>query len=380
MRFAWQAQGFRALRCRCLKPPTLNPWKGCKFHVTEVLLCSDHFAWQLQDIVCVGSTFSWQAQYFWSIHLKIVKTYWNSEVKCLLNMSILKEVSQKCFVFDLQSFNFEGSLAELLRFWASKLFFWRKSRRKASFLSFKALFLKEVSQKSFVFELQSLAEKLRFWASNLQFWKGSLAEKLHFWSSKLRFWRKSRRKASFLSFKASFLKEVSQKCFVWQNHLNHTSVDNQITWTSNHLTSKSLESQVTWQPTHLNLKSADNQITWISDQLTPESLESQTNWQPNHLKFKSTDNQNRLKIDWHTSIDNQIWISNQLTTKSIESQINWQPKSFEYIWISNQMRAKSFDSQVVWIWHPLNFEPIELRTLPSYRFLIFGNFRHRLVR
>ena len=36
IRFAWQAQWFRALWCRCLKPPTLNPWKGCKFQVTEV--------------------------------------------------------------------------------------------------------------------------------------------------------------------------------------------------------------------------------------------------------------------------------------------------------------------------------------------------------
>ena len=44
------------------------------------------------------------------------KTYWNSEVKCPVNMSVLKEVSQKSFVFDLQRFIFEGSLAELLRF------------------------------------------------------------------------------------------------------------------------------------------------------------------------------------------------------------------------------------------------------------------------
>ena len=29
MLFAWQAQGFRALWCRCLKPRVLNPWKGC---------------------------------------------------------------------------------------------------------------------------------------------------------------------------------------------------------------------------------------------------------------------------------------------------------------------------------------------------------------
>ena len=255
MRFAWQGQGFRALRCRWLRPRTQNPWKGCKFHVTEVLLCSDPFAWQLQDFVCLGSTFSWQAQYFWSIHLKIAKTYWNSEVKRAVNMSFLKEVSQKCFVFDLQSFIFEGSLAEMLRFWSSKLHFWRKSRTKASFLIFKASFLKELSQKSFVFDLQSfiiegsLAQKLRFWSSKLHFWRssrrsdsflifkasflkevshksfvfelqsfifaGSLAEMLPFWFSKLRFSRKVCTKASFLSFKASFLKEVSQKCFVF---------------------------------------------------------------------------------------------------------------------------------------------------------------------
>ena len=64
---------------------------------------------------------------------------------------------------------FEGCLAEMLRFCASKLHFWRKSRRNASFLIFKAWFWKDVSQKSFVL----------FW-----------------------------------SVKASFLKEVSQKSFV----------------------------------------------------------------------------------------------------------------------------------------------------------------------
>ena len=408
MLFAWQAQGFRALWCRCLKHPTLNPWEGCKFHVTEVLPCRDRFAWQLQEFVCLGSTFSWQAHYFWSNQLKIVKTYCNSEVKCLVDMSFLKEVSQKSFVFELQSFNFEGSLAEKLRFWASQLQFWRKSRRNASFLNFKASFLKEVSQKCFVFEFQSfifegsLAEMLRFWASKLHFWRksrrkasfwasklqfwrksrrnasfltfkasflkevsqkcfvfelqsfnfeGILAEKLRFWASKFHFWRKSRTKASFLSFKSSILKEVSQKSFVWQNH---TSVDNQITWASNHLTSKSLESQINWQPTHLNLKSIDNQITWISEQLTTESLESQINWQPHHLKFKSTDNQNHLK---HTSIDNQIiWISNQLTTKSFFSQINWQPKPFEsqIRWQPNHLSLNSFESDINWLSNQLN--------------------------
>ena len=123
----------------------------------------------------------------------MAKTYCNSEVKCLVDMSFLKEISQKSFVFELQSFIFEASLAEKLSFWASKFHFWRKSRRKASFLSFKTSILKEVSQKSFVFDLQSF---------NCE---GSLAEKLRFWASKFQFWRKSRRKASFLSFSASFL-------------------------------------------------------------------------------------------------------------------------------------------------------------------------------
>ena len=369
MRFAWQAQGFCGLRCRCLKHSTQNPWKGCKFHVTEVLLCSDHFAWQLQEFVCHGSTFSWQAQYFWSVRLKIVKIYWNSEDKCLLNMSILKEVSQKCFVFDLQSFLFEGSLAEMLRFWASKLQFWRKSRRKASFLIFKASFLKEVSQKCFVFELQSFN------------FGGSLAEKLRFWSSKFHFWRKSRRIASFLSFKASILKEVSQKSFVFdlQSFNFGGSLAEKLRLT------KSFESHISWQPNHLNLKSFDIQITWISNQLTTNSFESQIDWQPNHLNLRS--------------IDNRItWISNQLTTTSLEVQINRQPKSFEahIDWQPNHLNLKSIDnqnhlnlksddnqiiwSQLIWIWHQLTFEPTELRTLPSYRFLIFGNFRHRLVR
>ena len=119
----------------------------------------------------------------------------------MFEASFWKEVSHKSFVFELQSFIFEGSLAQKLRFWSSKLHFWRKSRTKASFLSFKASFLKEVSQKSFVFELQSII------------FEGSLAEKHRFWSSKLRFWRKSRRNVSFLIFEASFLKEVSQNSF-----------------------------------------------------------------------------------------------------------------------------------------------------------------------
>ena len=74
MHFVWRAQWFRALWCWCLRRRTLNPWKRRKFHVTEVLLSRDHFAWQLQEFVCLGPTFSWQAQYFSSIRSKFAKT------------------------------------------------------------------------------------------------------------------------------------------------------------------------------------------------------------------------------------------------------------------------------------------------------------------
>ena len=190
---------------------------------------------------------------FWSSKLHFWRKPRRNASFLIFKAAFLKEVSQKCFVFELQSFNFEGSLAQKLRFWAPKLHFWRKSRRNASFLIFKASFLKEASQKCFVFDLQSfifegsLAQKLRFWASKLRFWRksrtkasflifkvsflkevshksfvfdlqsfffeGSLAQKLRFWSSKLCFWRKSRKNVSFLIFKASFLKEVSQNSF-----------------------------------------------------------------------------------------------------------------------------------------------------------------------
>ena len=90
-----------------------------------------------------------------------------------------------CDPIRARSIIFEGSLAEKLRFRASKFHFWRKSRRKASFLSFTASFLKEVSQKSFVFEFHSFI------------FEGRLAEKLGFSVWKLQFWMKSRRKASF---------------------------------------------------------------------------------------------------------------------------------------------------------------------------------------
>ena len=92
-------------------------------------------------------------------------------------------------------------------------------------------------------------------------------------------------------------------------------------------------------------------MTWIANQLTT-TFESSINW-PKTIKS-------------HIS-----WQPNHLNLKSIDSQITWIP---------NQMTTKSFDSQLIRIWHQLTFEPIELHTPFSYKFLMVGNFRHRLVR
>ena len=112
-----------------------------------------------------------------------------------------QNVQRRIFVFELQNFIFERGLAEKLRFWASKLHFWRMSRKsfvfelqsfifesslaqKLRFLSFQVWILKEVSQKRFVLQLQSVN------------FEGSLAEKFCFGASKLHFWRKFRRKGN----------------------------------------------------------------------------------------------------------------------------------------------------------------------------------------
>ena len=197
--------------------------KGCKFHVTEMLLYRDHFAWQLHDFVCLGSTFSWQAQYFWSIRSKIAKTYWNSEVECLVDVSFLKEVSQKCFVFDLQSLIFEGSFAEMLRFGASRLHFWRKPRRKA-------LNLKSIDN-----QMAWISDQLTTTSLDVQI---------------------NRQPKSF------------EAHISWQpNHLNLKSFDFQIAWISNQLTTNSLESQIDWQPNRLNLNSLESDINWFLNHL-----------------------------------------------------------------------------------------------------------------
>ena len=77
--------------------------------------------------------FSWQAQHFTQMECKNRKTHWHEAVSFALNFLFLKEVSQNCFVFDVVKFKNWGSLGELLRFWCCQVQKLRKSRRIASF-------------------------------------------------------------------------------------------------------------------------------------------------------------------------------------------------------------------------------------------------------
>ena len=291
---------------------------------------------------------------FWSSKLHFWRKSRRKASFLSFKASFLKEVSHKSFVFDLQSFFFEGSLAEKLRFWASKLHFWRKSRRKALFLSFKASILKDVSQKASFLSfkasiLKEVSQKSFVFELQSFIFEGSLAEKLRFWSSKLHSWRKSSRKALFLSFKASILKDVSQKAsFLRFKALFLTS---QIRWQPNRLNLK-FDNQTRWQPNHLNPRSFDNQTTWISNHSTSKSIEFRINWEPKSLESQIT------------------WQPNHLHLKSDDNQITWIP---------NQMTTKPFDSQFTWTWHQLTFEHWTPHT-SSYRFIMVGNFRHCLAR
>jgi len=120
--------------------------RGVHFGASDLQVCWDDFAWQVQHFVWPGITFSWQARHFRQVEWKNRKTHWYVAVSSALNFPFLKDVSQNCFVFDVKeisqnSFVFDvvklkswGRLAELLRFWCGQVQKLRKFRRIASFL------------------------------------------------------------------------------------------------------------------------------------------------------------------------------------------------------------------------------------------------------
>ena len=109
------------------------PERGCILnHVWSIRSSSlqrmRHFVWP-------GITCLWQAQYFRQVEWKNRKTHWYEAVSSALCTPFLKEVSQKCFVFDVVNFQNWGSLAELFRFWRCQVQKLKKSGRIASFSS-----------------------------------------------------------------------------------------------------------------------------------------------------------------------------------------------------------------------------------------------------
>ena len=81
------------------------------------------------------------------------KTHSYEAVSSALNFPCLKEISQKCFVFDVVNFKRCGSLADMLRFRRCQVEKLRTSRRIAAFLMLSSSKTEEVSQNSFVFKL-----------------------------------------------------------------------------------------------------------------------------------------------------------------------------------------------------------------------------------
>ena len=278
--------------------------------------------------------------------------------------------------------------------------FWGKARKNASFLVFKASCLKEVSQKCFVFEfkasfLKEVSQKSFDFEQRSFIFEGSLAEKPRFelsscfswisWISKpIEF--QIERLANQLNFKANDSQTnwiSNQMNQIWihlnlkSNESNLNSSESHITWTSSHL----LESQITWtlesqindrQWNHFPFKSVEPRTAWTSNQLTLKAVNFQIAWTSNQMKLKTVESEiirtwNDLQI---RSLESQViylnlklfesqishWQSNHLNLESIDNQTSR---------ISNHLTTKSFESQNNWIANHLNLNSIDFQILKS---------------
>ena len=203
---------------------------------------------------------------------------------------------------------------------------WRLGRwirgRVANFMSRKCYLAGIISRGSYT-SSYALAQLFRgrrntFEASTSKSLKRIVILRPIVWST-CHFWRTSRKNSSFVSFKISFLKELSQKSFgfelqsfIFEGNLAEKEISDSLESQTVQLTTKSLESQIIWQPNQLNLKPFDIQITWI----------------PNQLTTKIT------------------WTSNHVTTNSLESQIRWGPNQLDDGWPESE--GKTFIDTKFW--------------------------------
>ena len=193
---------------------------------------------------------------------EIAKMYWNSDVKCVVDIAFFKEVSQKSFVLKLATWT------------------WNQ-------LTFKSITIQNDWNSN-----QLNLKEMDFQISNQLDFKSIESQISWIWNQ--------------LKFKSS---EPESNWNANQLHFKSS-------WISNQLTFKSIDIQIQniriWKQLKLNFNSAKSQISWLSNQLNPKSI---WHWNSNQLSFKSVT---------FKSVEFQICsISNQINFKSVESQINW---------------------------------------------------------
>ena len=152
MHFPWQAQYKRHFHRSCSEVRALISWERLHFGASDLQVCWDDFAWQVQHFVWPGITFRGRRSSLDRWSGKIAKRigtrpsalhstfhFWRKSRRIawflMLSNSKIEEVSQDCFVFDVVNFEQWGDLAELFRFWCCQLWKMKKSRRIARFSS-----------------------------------------------------------------------------------------------------------------------------------------------------------------------------------------------------------------------------------------------------
>ena len=153
MHFPWQAQYKRHVHQSCLEVRALIYWEGLHFGASDLQVCWDDFAWQVQHFVWPDITFSWQAQYF---RTGGVEKSQNALVRgplALHSTFHFSRKSRRIASFLMLSTSKNEEVSQNLRFRRCQVQKLRKPRRIAAFLMLSNSKTEEVSQNSFVFKL-----------------------------------------------------------------------------------------------------------------------------------------------------------------------------------------------------------------------------------
>ena len=154
MHFAWQVQYKRHVHQRCSEVRALISWEGLHFGVSDLQVCWDDFAWQVQHLVWPGINFSWQAQYFTQVEWTNRKTHWYEAPSAALNLDFWRKSRRIALILTLLSSNIEEVSQNCCGF--GRCYRLKNERSVAELRCFFKLLSsknEKVSQKSFVFNL-----------------------------------------------------------------------------------------------------------------------------------------------------------------------------------------------------------------------------------